>query len=332
MPLKAIRRLRIGWNLWLDYLYDWRRYRRSSSTLKHHDLSLLDRRQLDALILKTSHTLEKGLALKYPRPGFGQQRVKMLLEYLNFYNTRYGIDDTSALAISVLTAYQKFNATHGIKDTELEQIITEYLDQCAGQGYATDRGGVKTVDRDEILRSSQIDVESFLTSRHSVRQFGEESVPQAVIERAVTVAQSTPSVCNRQPWRVYAFDDMEMIQKLLAFQNGNRGFGDQADKLLIVAADMRAFVSPGERNQCWIDGGMFAMSLVYALHALGLGTCCLNWSVERDTDRRMRDEAGIPDYEAVIMMLVVGNMPKHFQVAQSPRKMTHEVLQWVSLR
>ena len=57
-----------------------------------------------------------------------------------------------------------------------------------------------------------------------------------------------------------------------------------------------------ERNQGWIDGGMFAMSLIYAFHALGIGTCCLNWAVDSRTDRTLRSVVSMPDHEAVIMM------------------------------
>ena len=48
--------------------------------------------------------------------------------------------------------------------------------------------------------------------------------------------------------------------------------------LLIIAMDLKAFVPAHERYQHWIDGGMFSMSIIYALHSLGLSSCCLNWS------------------------------------------------------
>jgi nitroreductase len=112
----------------------------------------------------------------------------------------------------------------------------------------------------------------------------------------------------------------------LACQNGNRGFTEEIDKLLVVTSDLGSFVSPGERNQCWIDGGLFAMSLVYALHSLGLGTCCLNWSVEHEADRKLRQAAGIRESEAVIMMIAVGHLPEVLNVQQSPRKLVDDVL------
>jgi NADH-quinone oxidoreductase subunit A len=92
---------------------------------------------------------------------------------------------------------------------------------------------------------------------------------------------------------------------VLARQSGNRGFGHTASHVLVISADLRAFVFAHERNQCWVDGGLFSMSLVYAFHALGLGTCCLNWSVAREDDRRLRRAAGLADHENVVMMLAI---------------------------
>jgi nitroreductase len=140
------------------------------------------------------------------------------------------------------------------------------------------------------------------------------------------MASFTPSVCNRQNWKVFVFTSAEDKRRVLAFQNGNRGFGDQASKILLVTADLQGFVAPGERNQGWIDGGMFAMSLLYLFHSLGVGTCCLNWSVKMETDQNMKAAAGIPDSHGVIMLIAVGHYPVHLRVAQSPRKPLRELV------
>jgi nitroreductase len=166
----------------------------------------------------------------------------------------------------------------------------------------------------------------FFERRYSIRQFAPDDVDMCLIEKAVVMAQKTPSVCNRQSAKVYVFSQQEDKQKVLSYQNGNRGFGDQASKVLIVTSDLQHFMSVGERNQCWIDGGMFSMSLVYALHSLGLGTCCLNWSVESQVDQALREAVGIPESEAVMMMLAVGHLPDKLKVAQSPRKNIKDVM------
>ena len=74
-----------------------------------------------------------------------------------------------------------------------------------------------------------------------------------------------------------------------------------------------------ERNQCWIDGGLFAMSLVLGLHAQGLGTCFLNWSKSSPRDRAMRALLKLPPEEVIIVLVAVGHLPDTLEVARSAR-------------
>jgi nitroreductase len=45
-------------------------------------------------------------------------------------------------------------------------------------------------------------LEELLTARHSCRAFRSDPVPQATIERILSLAQKTASWCNSQPWKV----------------------------------------------------------------------------------------------------------------------------------
>ena len=130
----------------------------------------------------------------------------------------------------------------------------------------------------------------------------------------------SPRVCNRGATRVYAIYDAQHRERALAHQNGNAGFGHTAGAVLIITTNMSAYTDFGERNQAWIDGGLFAMTLTYALHAQALGTCFLNWSALPGQDKAMRRELGIPAEEAVITFMAVGKLPQVFTVAASPRE------------
>ena len=107
---------------------------------------------------------------------------------------------------------------------------------------------------------------------------------------------------------------------------GSRGFGECIDVVLVMTSDRRAFTTVGERNQCWVDSGMFAMSVIYALHSLGLGTCCLNWSLTSDRDQQARQVFSIDDSEAISMIIAVGHIPETLKVAASPRLPVAEVM------
>lgn len=304
--------------------YDVARYARHSGIWGGSDRQIV----LRALITMNYHRLEKGLALAAPRPGFGRQPTQELQRDLSEYVQEFGVDDTVRVALDALRAYLDFHDAAGAPNDDLRQFVDE-LAMSVSVAEATEeerRGGVRPTTREDILSAGKLDLREFFRHRYSIRHFSAEPVDLALIEDAVRMAQKTPSVCNRQSSKVHVYTTAPERSRVLAHQNGNRGFGEQIDKLLLVTTELGNFVSIGERNQCWVDGGMFAASLVYALHSLGLGTCCLNCSNDMQTDQSLRAAAGIPPSEAIIMMIAVGHLPDRLNVAQSPRKRIDEVL------
>jgi nitroreductase len=113
---------------------------------------------------------------------------------------------------------------------------------------------------------------------------------------------------------------------LLALQNGNRGFADRIPLLFIVAADLRRFVSVEERNQPWVDGGLFAMNLMLSLHSYGLGSCPLNWCASLLNDDRLRSLLNIPNHEVILMYVAAGYLPRELAVTESPRRSVESIL------
>lgn len=303
--------------------YDFKRFSKWSSANNKVDTKT----NLRSLITMDYHRLEKGLALKNPKIGFGKDVINRLSDFLPQYQNQYGSDETVMITLNALQEYYDFNLEKGLDSKIAYQTIAKIKSNFNPNDHILEKeGGTKIIQKKDIQAAGKIDLRSFFMSRYSVRQFTEEEVDISLIEQAVLMAQKTPSVCNRQSCRVYAFSEEAQKKKVLSYQNGNRGFGNQASKVLIVTSNLEHFASIGERYQGWIDGGMFSMSLVYALHSLGLGTCCLNWCVKQKQDKQLKISAGIPDSDLVIMMIAVGHLPEEFKVAQSPRKPLKEVL------
>ncbi|WP_228059153.1 nitroreductase family protein [Nostoc sp. LEGE 06077] len=304
-----------------NYAYDFKRFIDTAVV----NPNVVNQIQLKSLITMDYHRLEKGLALKEPRIGFGSEIIKRLISNLWIYHKKYGLDETGQIAINVLCSYHNFSIKNGLNNAQLHQEILA-LKEVNNEKNCTNQGGVLEVTKQQINEATYINFQAFVNSRYSIRHFAPIDVEMYLIEQAVEMAQKTPSVCNRQSSKLHVFSSEEDKKAVLICQNGNRGFGDQASKVLIVTSDLQYFISTGERNQGWIDGGMFAMSLIYALHSLGLGTCCLNWSVEFQIDEKLRNISGIKDSELIIMMIAVGHLPTKLKVAQSPRKKLHDVM------
>lgn len=302
---------RSGITFLLDYAYDAGRFLWSKNT--HSRVRDMDPEEAKMHLLRLSHSLEKGLALPEPKLGFGKEKAIHLKHEADAYLDKFGRDDIYRLTLATLAAHQQWQEANGGEHAGFS--ITDLVRQSDGA-----EAGVRTVFRDSIWARSRIDFEAFVRSRHSIRNFTGEPVHEEDVLKAIGMATKSPSVCNRSCARAYYAVNPKTINDLLAHQNGNRGFGERAGAVVVVAADMRAFYKNGERNQGWIDGGLFAMSLNYAFHALGYGACMLNWSMDATHDRPFRKIFRIPREHLVIMLMAVGHIPPVLQVAESPRR------------
>jgi nitroreductase len=296
-----------------DYLYDALRYFRYSSTFYYWN-----RDNLASRITALYHSVERGLALPEPQAGFGAQSITYLLGAIDEYIRRYGIDGSLNPSAGALDAYVRFNEGQKLPDfpnrAQIEQLLRT-LQPIRSEGG----GGTLQVSHEEIRRATANTHAEFFSSRYSIRQFSGMNVSAEDIDAAIRIAQKAPAVCNRQECRVYVVHEKELILKMLAIQ-GSRGFNHQVNKLLVITNRLTAFYGTGERNQCWIDGGLFAMSLVLGLHAQGLGTCCLNWSKSVPPDKAMRKLLRLPPPEVIIMLVAVGHIPTRLAVARSARQ------------
>jgi nitroreductase len=319
-----LKRLRELVRLFADGIYDLYRFAR------HANLGGVDRlpRQRQAHLMREAHRIEKGMSLPNPRPLFGQEAVEELIDSLSRKSGPAGFAER--VSVNVLHGYIAFNDSESTRDSFLSRVRQRMAlvaeSSVRNVPSASERaGGVHTVTRDEIWGGRLSDPERFFQTRHSIRSFSKEPVALETILRAIAMAQSAPSVCNRQGWRCHVLRDGDDKLAALTRQNGNRGFRDDIDTVLVVTGELGAFLTAGERNQHWVDGGMFAMSIVYALHALGLGTCCLNWSRDWADDKDLRRTLGLEPSETVIMMIAVGNLPPSLRVCDSPRRSIGEV-------
>jgi nitroreductase len=289
--------------IWRETIADGRRHIRYSAATDGRSALSAETRQIEAQITKDYHRIEKGLALRSPRPRFGTDPAARLRRDVPRYKRLPDHDSTvAAHALSALEGLQRWH----------------------DHGEHSEGGPTKTPHAWSPPDAAE--VEDFFRSRVSVRDFADAPLDPAVVRRAADLALFSPSVCNRQAWGVWSFHDPDAIARLAALQNGNAGFRDQIPCLLIVAVDTQLFAGAGERNQRWIDGGLYAMSLVWALHAYGAVSCMLNWSVDHVQTRRLREAAGIPDHMDVITMIAAGHAREGLRVARSPRRKVDEVL------
>lgn len=323
-PVKwALRFIKRSPHIFYEFFWDAVSYIKFSSVIDMDG----DKEKLYAVITATYHNLEKGLSLSSPRPGFGASNINKLVGYLEKYLEVYGPSETLTTPINVLNKYCHFNKAQKVDVSALEEKVKVLARSNNHHLYeAHSKGGVLIRTKEQVVQATSLTTQEFFDYRHSVRQFSDEPVSQSSINLAISVAQKSPVVCNRQSGKVYTILNKNQIIKTLELQGGARGFLSEVTALFCIAVDIRNFNGSGERNQGLIDGGMFAMSFVYGLHLQAIGTCCLNWSKDADEDRKMKAHLGIPASEKIIMFIAAGHLKEKFNVAESVRKPLSTVL------
>lgn len=281
-----------------------------------------DKTRLEYYLVKHCHIVEKGLALPTPRKGFGQPKILDLIRKTKDYEKQHGRSQIGSMVRDTLREYLLFH------DSEKKIFPANFL--CEIKTFVDEEqegvdGGIKVINKATMETFDGESFEKFLSCRHSVRNYSEIPVNDEIIRRAVAISRKTPSVCNRQGWIVHYYHDKRNIQELLSFQNGNAGFTESIDKLLIVTCTTKAFTRY-EHNQLFVDGGLYSMNLMLALHALGLGSCPLNTCMPWIREERLKKTAAIPRHERLIMMIAVGNLLDEFSVARSQKYPVDKIL------
>ena len=312
--VSAIARMRTAREAKRAFAYDRRQFMRYAGAL-HLD------REAAALaeITMGYHVLEKGLTMPRRRLGFGKGAVRHLVNLVESFEARFGRRAQSDHAARVLCAYRKLHADSPDPMPRLDAFLAArpYLEPA-------DEPHVK---REDFFADKDAPFARFSASRHVCRHFA-GPVPRELVEQAAAIAASAPSACNRQHARVYAIDDPVLRDRLFAVQKGTRGFGADADKVLVVTSDLSCVRWGWERHDCYTNGGMFAMALCYALHHLGAAHCILHWSVPPEADREAHRLLDIPESEAIVLLVACGAAPEEFDIAASPRLPVADILKW----
>jgi len=301
------------------YAYDFKRYMRGSSTYNSHS----QERMLGKLVLYY-HVIEKGLSFKNRKPSFGLEVMSSLIDTVNDYvDANYDKNQLQfRTACSVIKQYFEANDhdcadVHSLRD-RLRSDLSEYSQALLG--------GSRVITKQAIQEATSFDFKLFFNSRHSIREFSKQEVEVEKVLYALDIARNYPSVCNRQAIRIYLITSKDSIARHLKYQNGNRGFGERINKLIVVTSDLSVFSRAEERNQPFIDGGIYLMGLLLALHGTGLGAVPLNWSTHSKSDRAYRKFSNISDNELIISFVGIGHLQDEMTTPKSERNPIDDIV------
>ncbi len=293
-------------------------YKNSSALLNENNVEWLAR---ELRIL--THTIEKGLSLPIVRNGFGKEKIKSIIKYVDKYiatgDFTYDIEALTG-AIAILHRYVAESERYGcdISFIDLDKYKEYYRDDIKEYG-------VREGESVELLIDLKtVGFEEFAKRRHSIRKFSEDSLDRNLVKQVVELAQTAPSACNRQSSRIIHISDKALCQKVLEIQGGAKGHS--TSELLLVVSDLHLYRHISETGTPYLDGGIFLMNLLYALEYYGIGSCPLIWNDYGIKGEEIRNILDIPDNLHIISVVQIGAYPEDgFNYAASKRKMISSV-------
>ncbi len=166
---------------------------------------------------------------------------------------------------------------------------------------------------------SDLDYEKFIVSRHSVREFKEDIVEEDVILDIIRLATYCPSACNRQPWRVYYSVDPHMLSEMRSLCV-DKFVASNIHNFMVITVNKIFFSEIGEIFQSWVNGGIFAQSLITAIHARQLGSCLFQTAKSNAKYNKIKALLNIQEQEDIICMVGFGYIKDRYRYIQTHRK------------
>ena len=282
------------------YLDAWNYFK--YSTLK---IKIKNNENLSASILAHVHSVERAFSLKTPRNVFGIELVD------NLKNLIVKIDDIQKYQYEI----KIFKSAIAEYDKYHNNEISEYSSLLPYKNYIHKKSSVNSPFKDIV------------NNRHSIRDFGTIKIKNSDVLKAISIAKNiSPSVCNRQGWEVVLIKNKILVDKVLKLQNGNSGI-QNIQNILIVCSSLTSFFDSNERNQPYVDGGIFLMSILNSLHYKNIASCSLNWAVHKNQDNKLRKLIEIDNSRIIISLIGIGSYREEgIKIASSYRKPLKNIL------
>lgn len=310
-------------NLIVNYIGDFRKYWKFSTVSGLNSIA-----NKECQLILNYHSIEKGL-LFYPiKLKFGKEKILNMHYYLNDLEIKSNIQKSQIfIAYNVAIEYYEF---HQEKRIDISDYYTEiqyqnYKNLVKDVGIVYKSGKVSCSKKDFYKDSN--DFYDFSFSRKSIRSFTGEMIDYNTINQVVHLANNAPSVCNRQASKVYLVENKELVEFCLELQGGLTGYTEKINQILILTSNREYFYSVGERNQLYIDGGIYLMNLLYSLHYYKIACCPANWGKSIDMDNKIREKIKIKESEQIICIVAIGIATENFNVTLSYRRHPDEVLE-----
>lgn len=305
-----------------NYYRDFILYRKYSTVLGLNSFE-----NKEAAIILDYHSIEKGFLFNEMKPSFAKQKVTRLHRLLHDPQIQEKANQSQIkVAYQVMCRYYEVHQENNYSLGFYSKEDYDFYKKILAKNYDDSFTGIIDYGKEQFYNSTEKNFEEFANSRKSIRNFTGEKVNSELIFKAIQLSATAPSVCNRQASKVYLVEDKIKIDKLLQIQGGMTGYTEDISQLLILTNDRRYYYTVGERNQLYIDGGIFLMNLLYSLHFYKIAACPANWGKNIQEEASLHGIIDLAESEKIICMIPIGIAEDNFKVCLSKRREASEIL------
>jgi len=227
------------------------------------------------------HALDKGLHRGDFSRGRGKRAYGLVKDALSHVSSKEGRRDPS-----VVWAARRIEQYEDFQTNESAGIVAAYI---------------KTTCRHDDLLDA-------IRTRRSVRQYLDRPIDDETIKKIASVLDWSPTSCNRQPGRVYATSNPDLVRKCTTLHRGAACFTNiYAPMFLLFCADARLYRMPVEWAMPYVDVALGVQNCVLVAHTLGISLTLLTCATlgKRD-ERNLRKMFGIPKYFHIVVSAIGG--------------------------
>lgn len=262
------------------------------------------------------HALEKGMSIGKVRKGFGKKKAQEVLNDLTLYLKLKGDIVFANECCSIIKKYIIFNEDQGAKMGDVKQMFDDF---CLNHAiHLLPYGGIYELSHKDIQNRQKASFDIFSQSRFSCRDFGDTPINIDKIKMALKLCERTPSACNRQSQRIHVYLKGELKDKICKFQGGSKGFSGDFQGAILICEEITGY-SSAETNLPYVDGGIYAMNLLYALHYYDIAAIPLTMGRRANHLLNIIKQMGLPKNEVPILLIGIGSYKDKWKVAQSHR-------------
>lgn len=254
----------------------------------------LDESYWTGKIRQFAHVVDKGLHRGDFSKGHGSTGYKAAKNALSCLQTHKGLsqDPLVQWAAEKVCQYEQLQNGQGAR------IQAEYV----------------------TTKCSHEDLVDAIKTRRSIRRFTEKAIEDDVIKKIASVLDWAPTSCHRQPGKVFATNNPDIVRQCANLHVGASCFTDiYAPLFLTFCADSRLYRMPDELAIPYVDVSLGVQNCLLVAHALGISLTPLIWSYQGEwQERELRKIFSIPEHFQIILSTVGGYPDGGAQVP--PRK------------